>query len=391
LLVFRGFQAAGVASTVSTGCAVIQDITLASERDSFYKFYQGIRNVALLVAPILGGLTSNWANFRCLFVILFAVSFTTLATIVLLLPETLRSIAGNGTLPLLGIHQPLIWRCGIFGKAAHLDDNSAPRLRPRLELRKFREAFHLLCEPDIILSLAFSGVIFAIWMIVTVSTTTLFMTHFGLKESFVGLAFIPNALGTIIGSTLIGNLLTQDFLRACSVYQKTHSLPPTAVISRHSLPADFPLEHARLIRLPGLTVIFMISLSLYGFTLGYPSLTSLGGWICIPLLLQFLIAAMAHAICGLHQTLISDLWPWNGAAAATVSNLVKSLLAGVGVAVLDSMLDGIGVGPTFLALGLVVLVLVPLPVVIHYWGGGWRESRSARMAVPTMDHRSEKA
>jgi hypothetical protein len=100
---------------------------------------------------------------------------------------------------------------------------------------------------------------------------------------------------------------------------------------------------------------------------------------------------MAHAICGVHQTLISDLWPWNGAAAATVSNLVKSLLAGVGVAVINRMLDGIGVGPTFLALGLVVLVLVPLPIVNYYWGGGWREGRSARMAVPTMDYRSEKA
>jgi len=388
LLVFRGLQAAGIASTVSIGCAVIQDITPLSERESFYKFYQGIRNVALVFAPIIGGLTSNWANFRCLFVILFACSLTTLVVIVFFLPETLRSIAGNGTLPLLGIHQPLGW-C-FFGKSAHLDENLGPRPRPKLDWKKFIEPFHLLRETDIVLSLAFSGIIFAIWMIVTVSTTGLFMTHFDLKESFVGLAFIPNALGTIAGSTLVGNLLTQDFLDACSVYQKLHSLPPTAVISRYALPADFPLEHARSIRLPGLIMVFTIALSLYGFTLSYPSLTSLGGWVAIPLLLQFLIAAMAHAICGVHQTLISDLWPWSGAAAATISNLVKCVLGGVGVAVINKMLDGIEVGPTFLALGLVVMGLVPLPIVQYYWGRGWREARSAKLSIPTIPYQSEK-
>jgi MFS family permease len=390
LIVFRGLQAVGIASTVSIGCAVIQDIAPPSERESFYKFYQGIRNVALLLAPILGGLTSNWANFRCLFVILFACSLTTLAVILFFLPETLRTVAGNGTIPLRGIHKPLIWSCGSLGSQTHADERLSPRQRPKLDWKKFVEPLKLLREFDIILSLVFSGVIFAIWMIVTVSTTGLFMKNFGLKESFVGLAFIPNALGTIAGSTLIGNLLTEDFLNACSVYQKVHSLPSTAVISRQSLPADFPLEHARLKRLPGLAVIFTITLSLYGFTLSYPSLTSLGGWVAIPLLLQFLIAAMAHAICGVHQTLVSDLWPWNGAAAATTSNLFRCVLAGVGVAVINKMLDGIEAGPTFLALALIVMVLTPLPIVQYYWGCGWREVRSAKLCFPPISYQSEK-
>lgn len=382
LLIFRGLQAAGIASTVSIGCAIIQDITPLSERDVFFSFYQWIRNGALLFATVLGGLTSNWANFRCLFVILFAFSCATLAAIVVFLPETLRSIAGNGSVPLRGIYQPLLWRCRFFGKQKHVGSEAEPRQRPGVEVRKFIEAFHLLGETDIILSLIFSGVIFAIWMMVTVSTTGLFLGTFKIKEAFVGLVFIPNALGTIAGSTLIGNLLTQDFLTACSVYQKTHQLPPTAVISRQSLPADFPLEHARLVRLPGLTAIFTIALSLYGFTLSYPSLTALGGWVAIPLLLQFLIAAMAHAICGVHQTLVSDQWPWNGAAAATITNMVKCLLAGIGVAVVQLMLDGMDAGPTFLALGLVIMVLIPLPIVQYYWGCGWREARNAKLAAP---------
>jgi hypothetical protein len=314
-----------------------------------------------------------------LFIILFALSLLALITTLLFLPETLRSIAGDGTLPLVGIHKPLIRRCGFLGQPEHQDETVVPRQQPELKSKTFIEPFQLLRQPDIVLSLCFSSIIFAIWMMMTVSTTGLFQKTFNLKESVLGTAFLPNAIGTIVGSTLIGNLLNQDFLAACSVYHKTHSLPQSVIISRHSLPADFPLEHTRLMRLPGLVVLFTIALSIYGFTLYYPSLTSLGGWVAIPLFLQFLIAAMAHAICGVHQTLIADLWPWNGAAATTISNLVKSLLAGIGVAVVQEILSRIEAGPTFLALGLVTMGLVPLPIVQWYWGCGWRQVRDARL------------
>lgn len=139
-----------------------------------------------------------------------------------------------------------------------------------------------------------------------------------------------------------------------------------------------------------MVVIFVIALSFYGFTLYYPSLTSLGGWIAIPLLLQFLIAVMAHAICGIHQTLIADLWPKDGAAAANASNLVRCMLAAILVAVVQRSLDTIEVGPTFLAMGLVVMILVPLPIVQWYWGGDWRRVRETRLAGDNTMFQSEK-
>jgi len=380
LIVFRGLQSASIASTVSVGAAMVRDISLPADRDGFYNLLQGVRNATLLVAPVLGGATSNWANFRCIFVILFALALTVLAAILFFLPETLRSIAGNGTLPLTGIRQPFIWRCKVFGKAAHQNDTLQPGKSPGLSSKEFLEPLRMLKEKDIVLSLLFSSMIYAIWMMVTVSTTSLFASVFQLKEAALGLAFLPNYAGTIAGSTLIGNLLNQDFTRACTAYKRVHSLPSSTKIPRHPLPADFPIEHMRLIRIPALLVIFIIALSLYGFTIQYQSLTSLGGWISIPLLLQFLIAAMAHAICGVHQTLVSDLWSREGCGAASVaSTLIRSLFAAVGVAVVQKILLCIDRGPTFLALGLVVIVLVPVQIVQWYWGGKWRRDREAKI------------
>lgn len=377
LIVFRGLQSAGVASIVSVGCSVITDLFPPAEREHMLSVYQGIRNGALVLAPAIGGLATNYINFRCVFVIVFGLSLAVLAAILFFLPETLPSVAGNGTLPLVGIDQPWIWRCRIFGKPAHVDEAAAPGQHPTVDYARFRAPFRLLREKDVVMSLVFKSVVFAIWMMVTVSTAGLFKAAFGLSDVLLGLAFIPNAVGTIAGSALIGNLLNQDFGAACAAYRKTHALPPSVTISRQRLPADFPLEHTRLLRLPALTAIFMLALSFYGFTLYYPSLTSLGGWISIPLLLQFLIAAMTHAICGVHQTLIGDLWPWDGPAAATTSSLARCVLGGVGAAVIQKMLERVEVGPTFLALGLVVLILVPLPMAQWYWGPDWRRARDA--------------
>ncbi|KAF1971432.1 MFS general substrate transporter [Bimuria novae-zelandiae CBS 107.79] len=379
LLLFRMVQAASITSTVSIGYAILRDISPPDEGDRFHDVFQGIRNGSFIMSPVLGGLLSNWTDFRCSFVFLFALSTTVLLAIAFFLPETLRSIAGNGTIPLAGIHQPLVWKCRIFGKPAHVDESLQPAARPITPKRRFIEPLRLFKEKDILLSLLFSSMVFMVWMMVTVSTTGLFKKAFGINEALLGLAFVPNFLGAIAGSALVGNLLDADLKRACSAYKHVHFLPSSTRISLHTLPTDFPIEHTRLARVPTFTVTLIIPLAFYGYALAYSDLTSLGGWICIVLVLQFLIAAAAHAICGVHQTLISDLWQQDGSeAASATSNLVRCMFAAIGVAVLQNIIECIGSGPTFLVLGLVVLILVPLPIVQWYFGERWRSARQAK-------------
>lgn len=61
------------------------------------------------IGPVLGGIITQFLGFRSIFWFLFGLGSITLLLILLLLPETLRSIAGNGTLRLAGIHRPLIY------------------------------------------------------------------------------------------------------------------------------------------------------------------------------------------------------------------------------------------------------------------------------------------
>ncbi|KAH8742478.1 major facilitator superfamily domain-containing protein [Diaporthe sp. PMI_573] len=328
LLIFRGLQAAGSASTVSIGNGVIQDISPPSERGAFISFYQAIRNFSIAIGPVLGGLLANFFGFRSIFIFLVILSSLVIIMIIVFLPETLRSIAGNGSLRLTGIHQPLIAR--FTKELPYMQDPDDTVQRKKVTLMTFIEPLKLLAQKDILLNLLFGGVVYAIWSMVTSSTTGLFKSRFGLSELLLGLAFLPNGFGTIVGSAIVGKLMTRDYKTAEVAYKIAHNLPSWHNLPVKNVPADFPIEHARLRNLPWIAGLFAASTAAYGFSLAKPILTSKPGWIVVPLTLQFLIAATSNAVFALNQTLVSDLCPGKGASSTAINNLVRCGLGAVG-------------------------------------------------------------
>ncbi|KAJ9130068.1 Major facilitator superfamily transporter [Pleurostoma richardsiae] len=373
LLIFRGLQAAGSASTVSIGNGVIQDISPPSERGAFISFYQAIRNFSIAIGPVLGGLLANFFGFRSIFVFLVILSSLVIMMIMLLLPETLRSIAGNGSLRLTGIHQPFIAR---FSKEpSYMRDPEDIVQRKKVTIVTFIEPLRLLTERDILLNLLFGGAVYAIWSMVTSSTTGLFKSRFGLSELLLGLAFLPNGFGTIVGSAIVGKLMTRDYKAAEVAYKIAYDLPPSYKLPAKNVPADFPIEHTRLRHLPWIAGLFAASTAAYGFSLADPTLTSKPGWIVVPLALQFLIAATSNAVFALNQTLVSDLCPGKGASSTAINNLVRCGLGAVGVAFVETMIADVGPAPAFLGLGLITVTVAPFAAVNWYWGQEWRAAR----------------
>lgn len=149
-----------------------------------------VRNFSIAIGPVLGGLLANFFGFRSIFVFLVILSALVIILIIVFLPETLRSIAGNGSLRLTGIHQPLIAR--FTKEPPYIQDPDDPLQCKRVTLMTFIEPLKLLTERDILLNLLFGGVVYAIWSMVTSSTTGLFKSRFGLSELLLGLAFLPN-------------------------------------------------------------------------------------------------------------------------------------------------------------------------------------------------------
>ncbi|KXH68340.1 major facilitator superfamily transporter [Colletotrichum salicis] len=373
LLIFRGLQAAGSASTVSIGNGVIQDISPPAERGAFISFYQAIRNFSIAVGPVLGGLLANFLGFRSIFVFLLILSCIVTLVIVFWLPETMRSIAGNGSLRLGGIYKPIVWYLG--KEPNYLEDPDEPIPRKKVTLMTFIEPLRLLIQKDILVNLVFGGVVYTIWTMVTSSTTILFKELFGLSDLQTGLAFLPNGLGTIVGSAIVGKLVTKDYLEAEEEYKTSHNITGTEKLSGKNTPAEFPIERARLRRLPWIVLIFVASTGGYGLSLNFPSITSRSGWIAVPLVLQFFIAATSNAVFALNQTLVTDLCPGKGASATAINNLVRCGLGAIGVALVDNFVATTGPGVAFLGLALVTVAVGPLAVIHWYWGQTWRAAR----------------
>jgi hypothetical protein len=167
--------------------------------------------------------------------------------------------------------------------------------------------------------------------------------------------------------------MTRDYLEAEREYLSSHGMEKK--LSKKDLPVDFPIEQARLRRLPWIATIFTISTAAYGVSLTFTSLTRLNGWIAVPLVLQFLIAASSNAIFALNSTLITDLCPGRGASATAMNNLVRGALSALGVAFVERMVADARPGAAFVGLAMVMLVVSPLVILNWYYGPTWRRER----------------
>lgn len=176
--------------------------------------------------------------------------------------------------------------------------------------------------------------------------------------------------------------MNQSYVQAEKTYKERNSLPSTYTLPKKSLPLDFPIEHVRLKHIKWITALFILSTTLYGFSLTFPALTAKQGWIAVPLFLQFMIAATSNAVFAVNQTMVSDLCPGKGASSTAINNLVRCGMGAVGVALVEQMIAAMGAGGAFLGLSLTVLAVAPMATVQWYWGGKWRRDRAEKGGLP---------
>ncbi|VBB71318.1 Putative protein of unknown function [Podospora comata] len=382
LMAFRAIQAAGSAATISVGAGVIGDITTAKERGGYMGSFGGIRMLGQSIGPVIGGIITEFFGFHAIFWFLVVLGFISLVVIVLFLPETLRHIAGNGTIPLRGIHRPVVTRhISKHWKrpdAVSSEEGNITTLTPKFTLGSILLPLRFLFEKDVFVTLLFGAFVYTIWSVVTSSTTALFQPRYRLSNLKVGLIFLPNGAACVSGSYFAGKILDRDYRHVESAYRASNGIPLETPLNRKHL-SDLPLSRARLRSSWYLIVLFVFAVAGYGFSLSSPLLASRSG-IALPLVLQFVIAITATAIFTQNSALMVDLYPGASASATAVNNLVRCSLGAVGVAGVQFIIDKIGVEAAFLIFAVVTIALTPLMCLQWKYGEVWRAERIARLA-----------
>lgn len=149
-----------------------------------------VRMLGQGIGPVFGGLLTRYLGYRSIFWFLTILGGVSLVSILLLLPETLRPIAGNGTVKLDGLHKPFLYH---FTSQPGVIDGAEPGVKKaKVTWRTVCAPLKFLAEKDVFITLFFGSIVYTVWSMVTSSTTDLFSEVYGLSSLEVGLTFLGN-------------------------------------------------------------------------------------------------------------------------------------------------------------------------------------------------------
>ncbi|KAJ1302720.1 hypothetical protein OPQ81_003035 [Rhizoctonia solani] len=383
LMVLRCFQAAGSASMIALGAGVISDIATPAERGGFMGLFTLGPMIGPCIGPIIGGILSGELGWRSMFWFLTIATGLMLVFMILTFPETLRTIVGDGSIP------PQKW-------------NQTPI--PILVSRKRASPlyiFRAFTQPDILLVLVSTGIIYSLFYSVTTTTSPLFLSTYPyLTQSTVGLCFIAYGVGGALGSILIGRLLDYDWRKmeksiissAASTSKqiedeqnKTEQGEHTTIQARDSQKETstaakldkqvLPIEHTRLKRVP---ILFVLEL---GASIGYGWSIQQKAHIAVPLMLQFVVGVSSMAIMTINQTILVDMYPSQGSSITASNNFVRCLLGAGTISIQDFVINAINPGWTYVLFSGICLLTVPLFVIEWRYGPIWRRKRASNAEI----------
>ncbi|KAL4881661.1 major facilitator superfamily domain-containing protein [Aspergillus karnatakaensis] len=376
LLLLRAFQAGGCASTIALGAGVIGDIAAAEERGGYFGMFNLGPMLAPCIGPALGGALSDHMGWRSIFWFLVICSGCCLLLIAACLPETLRAIVGNGSIlpkknplsrpffPVVGRHRknsqvdlPGISTC---------DRLDATRATPRGRSNPFR----LLLYPDIALTLTYTGIIHAVNYTITTTISSSFAEIYpDLSETAIGLCYLAGGGGMILGSTITGKLLNRDYARIKKKCEENRSRADDGHPSTTG-DHDVPVEYARLRMTP--ILLFL----LVGCVLAWGWLLQRRVHLAVPMILQVILGYTSISILNATMTLMIDIVRTQSSGVIACTNLVRCSLAAILVSFIDRATRRLGFGWTYVILGCICTLLLPVIFVEIKMGPKWRAKRA---------------
>ncbi|VUC31479.1 unnamed protein product [Clonostachys rosea] len=368
LLLLRALQAGGCASTIALGAGVVGDIASVDQRGGFFGFFNLGPMLAPCIGPAIGGVLSEHLGWRSIFWFLAIFSAACFVLILLFLPETLRALVGNGSRqPSQRLLQPLI---PILGKAKISNVSAEAYQKDVTKKQASANPFRLLTYADILLTLAYTGIVYAVNYTITSTISSAFSAIYPfLSETDLGLCYLPTGVGMILGSTITGKILDYDYAKMKKRLDSQQQQSGSDMPNDEDNP-DIPLEHTRLRTAPALLIIFVGCIIAWGWCI--QSKTHIAG----PLALQVAIGYTSISILNSTMTLMIDVVRSQSSGVIACTNLVRCSLAALLVSLIDKSTQSLEYGWTYTLLGgICTLLLGPIYTEIKL-GPKWRKKRS---------------
>ncbi|EJT99614.1 MFS general substrate transporter [Dacryopinax primogenitus] len=348
LLVFlRCVQAAGSASSVAISAGTIMDVAAPHERGTMLAMSSIGALVAPCIGPVIGGLLAGNLGWRSIFWFLCICSGVVLLLEALFLPETLRTITGDGSVPAQKWNRPFI---PVLLRDVQDEGKSPDAVRGRNNPIEIIKSFRNI---DLCIILWSNAVPYSVlYGILTTMSPTFLAVMPSLTEIDLGLCYLSIGAGGIAGALGSGKLVDWDFRRAKKLaLQKQGMRTEDAAEKATDIKGSSKYEGIECIERTRLRLSPAYWASFVVIVIGYGWAAERKVHIACLLILQFLAMFQVTAIFTLNQTLLMDLFPGRGASVTASNNVVRCLTGAVLVSIVDYIINGVGVGWTFTILG----------------------------------------
>ena len=170
LMLLRAIQATGNSATVALGAGVIADIAIPKERGG----YLGIYGVGPLagpsLGPIIGGALAQGLGWRAIFWFLAIFGGVFAVFLLLLLPETLRSIVGNGSVKPTSVWHKRFIDIILYFKVGEKEPDDAESVVSHLSTlapkkrTNILESFIIIFQKDVVFILLAPSIFYTIYI-----------------------------------------------------------------------------------------------------------------------------------------------------------------------------------------------------------------------------------
>ncbi|KAJ1548125.1 dityrosine synthesis enzyme [Cladochytrium tenue] len=330
LMVFRILQATGAAAVQSVGAGTLADIFPPKERGSAMSLFLLGPQLGPVVGPVVGGLIAQYLGWRWIFALLAVVGAVIWLAIFLLLPETLRSRAGNGAKLAAASARTLL----VVGLPTQTSDAPSAPARKSATFNPLAP-LKFLQIPSIAMCIAIVAATFGTFYAVTVEVSAIFSSSYGFSTLAVGLSYLGLGLGFVCGS-LAGGRASDRMLKAemKRVGAESTTAVPTEVRVRSAVPG--------IVCFPTGVVLFGISVHLHW----HPAAV---------IAFMFVLALGMTWTFSCTTTYLVDSFPGSAAGIVALNSLFRNPAASAGSAIIALLVGAIGYAPSYAVFAAVVV------------------------------------
>ncbi|KAI4094854.1 MAG: hypothetical protein LQ344_001899 [Seirophora lacunosa] len=358
LLALRALQSLGASAVLAIAYGVVADLCVPSERGAMQGPAMGAANLAVCVGPVVGGWVALASGgYEWVFWSLVIYGGLVLGVVGMGLPETARNVVGNGEMEARWWGRTwwsllVVWRMdrrklGGGGDAEgggkdekKSGDEATQSVRRSFKMPNPFAAVRIIFWRDTALVLWMAGSPYAVWYCVQASIPPIYKDVYGFNDLQIGLAYLTGGFSVVLASYANGKFM--DWNYRMTARQTGHTVDR---ISGDDL-NHFPIERARARGSWHILGVYMCVLIGYGWAVQRRAHES------IPLILQFILAAICTVFQQTFNILLVDIFPASPSTAAASGNITRCALSAVAVAILQPLVDRMGRGWYFTFLGL---------------------------------------